>query len=208
MLQRMMLGCGLVGLLAMALVAQAQDFSADVVNEKGGDLKKIYSTKDKVRLEVAARNQAMGPTVLIVDEAQNKWIVLMAERHMYMDSLPAMMRTSAMYQFWHVDDVSDACPQWKKIAEQVGTLKNWGGCAKVGGETVNGRSTVKYEGVSNQGEKNHYWVDTKLHCVIKTDGGSGIELRNIQEGSQPGSLFEVPVGYTKFDMGGKMQRPP
>jgi len=207
-LQRMMLGCGLVGLLATAQMALAQDFSADVANEKGNqELKKIYATKDKVRFEVEARNQAMGPTVLIVDEAQNKWIVLMAERHMYMDSVPAMMRTPTMYQFWHVEDVDDACPQWKKIAEQAGTYKNWGSCTKVGGDTVNGRSTVKYEGVSNQGEKNHYWVDTKLHCVIKTDGGSGgIELRNIQEGSQPASLFEVPAGYTKFDMGAMMQR--
>jgi len=44
--------------------------------------------------------------------------------------------------------------------------------------------------------------------VIKTDHGSGsFELRNIQEGSQPASLFEVPVGYTKFDIGSMMQRP-
>jgi hypothetical protein len=35
---------------------------------------------------------------------------------------------------------------------------------------------------------------------------SGGELRNIQEGSQPASLFEVPAGYTKMDMGGMMQR--
>jgi hypothetical protein len=26
------------------------------------------------------------------------------------------------------------------------------------------------------------------------------ELRNIQEGSQPSSLFEVPAGYKKFEM--------
>jgi hypothetical protein len=174
-------GCGLVVLLVTAQLVLAQDFSADVVNEKGGQLKKIYSTKAKVRFEIEARNQAMGPSALIIDEAQNKWIVIMAERHMYMDSLPAMMKTPVMYQFWHVDDVNDACPQWKNIAEQAGTYKNWGSCTKVGPDTVNGRSTVKYEGVSNKGEKAHYWVDTKLHCVIKTDGGTGggIELRNI-----------------------------
>jgi hypothetical protein len=67
---------------------------------------------------------------------------------------------------------------------------------------------VEYEGVSNKGEKSHIWVDTKLRCVVKTDGGTGggIELRNIQEGSQPASLFEIPSGYTKFDMGSMMQR--
>jgi hypothetical protein len=197
-----------LGLLVVAPGALAQEFSADVVNEKGTqDVKKIYSTRDKVRFEVGARNQAMGPSALIVDEAQNKWMVLLAERHMYMDSVPAMMKTPLVYQFWHVEDVDDACPQWKKTAEQAGTYKNWGSCTKVGSDSVNGRSTVKYEGVSNQGEKTHYWVDTKLHCVIKTDGGSGgVELRNIQEGSQPSSLFEVPAGYTKFDMGAMTQR--
>ena len=208
MLRRMVCGCGLFGLLVMAHMAMAQDFSADVVNEKSNqELKKIYSTKDKVRFEVESRNQAMGPSAIISDETQNKWIVLMPDRHMYLDSLPAMMKTPTMYQFWHVEDVNDACPQWKKFAEQAGTNKNWGSCTKVGSDTVNGRSTVKYEGVSNKGEKTHYWVDTKLHCVIKGDGGSGgIELRNIQEGSQPASLFEVPAGYTKFDMGAMMQR--
>jgi hypothetical protein len=52
------------------------------------------------------------------------------------------------------------------------------------------------------------WVDTKLHCVVKTDGAEGsIEPQNIQEGPQPASLFEVPAGYTKFDMGMMRQRP-
>ena len=51
------------------------------------------------------------------------------------------------------------------------------------------------------------WVDTKLHCVVKTDGAAGsIELRNIKEGSQPASLFEIPAGYTKFDMGAMMKQ--
>jgi hypothetical protein len=62
-------------------------------------------------------------------------------------------------------------------------------------------------GVSNKGQKHYVWVDTKLHCVVKTDEGGGIELRNIQEGPQPASLFEVPAGYTNFDMGGMRPRP-
>jgi hypothetical protein len=108
-----------------------------------------------------------------------------------------------------VDDVNDACPQWKKTAEQAGTFKNWGSCTKVGSDSLNGRSTVKYEGVSAKGEKSFVWVDTKLHCVVKMDGtDGGMELRNIQEGSQPASLFEIPAGYTKFDMGGAMRQRP
>lgn len=208
MLQRSVLFLWLVGCLGIGHLALAQEFSADVVNTKdNGELKKVYAGKNKVRFEVEGRNTGMGPAAVIVDEEQNKYIVVMPERRMYMDP-PLMMVKPLITQFWRVDDVNDACPQWKKTAEQAGTYKNWGSCTKIGSDTLNGRSTVKYEGVSNKGQKSYVWVDTKLHCVVKTDEGGGIELRNIREGSQPASLFEVPAGYTKFDMGGMMRQRP
>ena len=208
MLRAMIRVSCLVVFLAAAHLAVAQEFSADVVNQKqeSGGLKKIYAAKGKIRFEIEERNAAMGPSALILDEAQNKYIVLMAEKHMYMDA-PQMMVRPLINRFWRVDDVNDACPQWKKTADQAGVSKNWGSCTKIGSATVDGRSAVEYEGVSNKGENSHIWVDTKLHCVIKTDAGAGgIELRNIKEGSQPSSLFEVPAGYTKFDMGNMMQQ--
>lgn len=197
----------LAGLTTICHMALAQDFSADVITNKGGNNApgKLYSTKDKVRWELGEKNPQMGPSALVIDEAQSKSFVIIEQRHMYMDSQPWMTRTPVVTQFWHVQDVNDACPQWKKLAEQLKTDKNWGSCSKVGGDTVNGRSAVKYEGVSNKGEKSNYWVDEKLKCVIKAESGSGsFELRNIQEGSQPSSLFEIPAGYTKFDMGAMM----
>jgi hypothetical protein len=205
----MLRGSCLLALLAITQVSMAQEFSADVLNRNTDNtgLKKLYSGKDKVRFEVLSKNSAMGPSAIILDEAQHKYIVLMAERHMYMDA-PLMMVKTLITQFWRVQDVNDACPGWKKAAEEAGTYKNWGGCSKIGSESLNGRSAVKYEGLSNKGEKSYIWVDAKLHCVVKTDNASGgIGLRNIQEGSQPASLFEVPADYTKFDMGGMMNRP-
>jgi hypothetical protein len=42
---------------------------------------------------------------------------------------------------------------------------------------------------------------------VKWQGKSSSgELRDIQEGAQPASLFEVPAGFTKFDMGSMMQQ--
>lgn len=198
-----------MGLLVIGNLVLAQDFSADVVQRKPGSepIKKIFSTKDKVRYEVQGQNQAMGPVAVIVDETQHKWTALLPERRMYMDSWPQMMKRPTIFQFWHVDDVDDACPQWKKLADQEPDVsKNWGSCTKIGSDTINGRSTVKYEGVSAKGEKSNIWVDKKLHCVVKMDSttGGNIELTNIQEGSQPASLFEVPAGYTKFDLGAMM----
>jgi len=199
--------CVVIGCLILASLLSAQDFSADVVNTKGNaGLNKIYATKDKVRFEADQRQEAMGPVAMILDESQSKWVLLLTQRHMYLDSLPAMMKKPILTQFWHVEEVDDACPQWKKLVDQLGTSSNWGSCTKIGGDTVTGRSTVKYEGVSKQGDKNYFWIDRKLHCVIKTDGeNGGIELRNIQEGSQPSSLFEIPAGYMKVDLGAMMR---
>ena len=208
MIRRMVDGSCFVALLVIAQLGLAQEFSADVVNTKGnGELKKLYAGKDKVRFEVETGNAGTGAAAVILDEGQNKYIVVMSERRMYMDA-PTTMVKPLMTHYWRVQDVNDACPEWKKTAEQAGTYKNWGGCTKMGSDSLNGRSTVKYEGVSNQGEKSHIWVDTKLRCVVKTDeAAGGFELRNIHEASQPASLFEVPAGYTKFDMGGMMKQP-
>jgi hypothetical protein len=207
-IRRMVGGSCFVALLVIAQLGLAQEFSADVLHTKGnGELKKLHAGKDKVRFEVEAGNAGMGPTAVILDEGQNKYTVVMSERRMYMDA-PTTMVKPLMTHYWRVQDVNDACPEWKKTAELAGTYKNWGSCTKLGSDSLNGRSTVKYEGVSNKGEKSHIWVDTKLRCVVKTDeAAGGFELRNIQEASQPASLFEVPAGYTKFDMGGMMKQP-
>jgi hypothetical protein len=198
----------LVACLVIGHRALAQEFSADVASQKQNNMgvNKLYSSDTKVRLEVQSSGNAMGPSALILDESQHKHVMLMAEQHMYMDA-PLNMVKPLITQFWRVQDPNDACSQWKNIAQQAGTDQNWGSCTKIGSDTVNGRDTVKYEGVSKKGEKTHVWVDTKLHCVIKTDGNSGgFELKNIQEGSQPASLFEVPSGYTKVDMGAMMNQ--
>jgi hypothetical protein len=210
-LRPILAACFLLNFLVLANVALAQDFSADVIENKRGNQApgKLYATKGKVRWEVP--DPRMGSIALILDQRQGKSVVILQDKRMYMDSMPWTTRTPLIAKFWSVDDVNDACPQWKKVAEQLKADEksddNWGSCSRVGSDTVNGRSAVKYEGVSKTGEKEYYWVDTKLKCVIKGGSGSGsIELRNIQEASQPSSLFEVPAGYTKVDMNTLMQQ--
>ncbi len=198
--------CCLVGLVGIGHVAGAQEFSADMT-KNNGRADKIYAGKTKVRWESNEQNSTMGRTAAILDDAQNTWVILMPDRRMYMDSPPGMMVKQLLTHLWRVQDADNACPEWKKVAEEAGSDKNWGSCTKIGSDTVNGRSAVKYEGVSKDGKKTHIWVDSKLRCVVKTDEGSGsFELRNIQEGPQPASLFEIPAGYTKFDMGAMMKQ--
>jgi len=72
---------------------------------------------------------------------------------------------------------------------------------------VNGRSTVKYEATNSSGDVSHFWLDPKLRFPVKWEGKSNSgELRNIQEGAQPASLFEIPTGFTKMDIGSMMQQ--
>jgi hypothetical protein len=66
---------------------------------------------------------------------------------------------------------------------------------------------VKYESTNSSGDVSHFWLDPKLRFPVKWEGKSSSgELRNIQEGAQPASLFEIPAGFTKMDLGGMMQQ--
>jgi len=139
--------------------------------------------------------------------------VLMDAQHMYME-LPqqiAGQRNPYAYTFFRTGDVEAACSDW---AQQ--TRNNGASCHKIGSDTVSGRSCVKYEGTNQQGDTTTFWIDPKLRFPIKAVGkNSSWEVRNIQEGSQAASLFEVPAGYSKFQMPnipnmpnmGGMQRP-
>jgi len=69
------------------------------------------------------------------------------------------------------------------------------------------RNTIEYEGTNAKSELSQIWLDPKLRFPVKWQGkGDGGELRNIQEGSQPASLFEIPAGFTKMDMGDMTQQ--
>jgi hypothetical protein len=185
-----------------------EDFSADIVNNKESGKQsnaKIYVTKDKWRIEGLQEGRMNG--AVITNLATQTSAVLMPERKMYMEfpqgQGPAGQR---LMNFYHARDIDDACADWLKLPSNQG-----GSCHKVGSETVNGRSTVKYEGTNAKGETGAVWFDKKIAFPIKWEGqkgGSG-ELQNIKEGSQPSSLFEIPSDYQKFQMpaGMPMQRP-
>jgi len=196
--------CNLVVVLFLASLAFSQaEFSADIVNDKRADAPpaKIYFGKEKLRIESDRGGREGG--AFIVNLATHTNTVLMDQQHMYMEMPERMANQRHSYDFFRVHDAENACSDW--LAQE----RNKGGsCRKVGAETVNGRSTVKYEGTNAKGESGVVWIDPKLQFPVKWQGknGDGGELRNIQEGSQPASLFEIPAGYTKFDMGGMMQR--
>jgi hypothetical protein len=206
--QKMIRTSCFLALLILGSLALAQgDFSADMVDTQKGETApkaKIFMTKDKMRIESAASNNARGMGgVVIINFATQTTTVLMDQQHMYMEMPVQMANQRGTYNFFRTGDADAACADWVQQAKNKG-----GTCHKVGSDTVNGRSTVKYEGTSANGDTNTFWIDPKLRFPVKWQGkNNGGELRNIQEGSQASSLFEIPAGYTKMDMGGMMQRP-
>jgi hypothetical protein len=197
---------GFIVLLSTPSLVFAQaEFSADIVDLQKPNTPtqaRIYLAKDKMRIEPQAGGPRGGGAVIINFAAQTS-TVLMAQQHMYME-MPAQAQSQRMAYasaFFRAGDVENACGDWQKMGH------NGGSCHKVGSETVNGRSTVKYEGTNASGDVGHFWLDPKLRFPVKWDGkNSGGELRNIQEGAQPTSLFEIPAGFTKMDMGAMMQQ--
>lgn len=74
---------------------------------------------------------------------------------------------------------------------------------QVGRETVNGRDTEKWEMTITDSEgkssKGYQWYDPVLKMNVREEqpGGYLRELRNIQTGVQPPSLFTVPPDYSE-----------
>ncbi|HEY6338837.1 MAG TPA: hypothetical protein VIW68_10110 [Candidatus Sulfotelmatobacter sp.] len=194
----------LIGLLLASSFLLAQtEFSAEIVDtQKPGTpaQAKVYFGKDKIRLDPLGGNR-MG--AIIMNLTTQTFTALMAQQHMYMEMPVQMASQRVAYNFFRTGDAESACADWMQV------VKNKGGtCHKAGSETVNGRDTVKYETTNANGDSGTFWLDSKLRFAVKwkSKNGGG-ELRNIQEGTQPASLFEIPAGFTKTDVGGMMQRP-
>ena len=197
--------CLIAFLLATNFALAQTEFSGEMFDSQKGSNGKIYFAKDKVRFESTNKDPRSGG-VVIMNLTTQTTTVLMNQQHMYMELSQQMASQRTAYNFFRTGDVEAACSDWMQLPQNKG-----GSCRKIGSETVNGRSTVKYEGTNAKGETGDVWLDPKLRFPVKWEGKNGSwELRNIQEGTQPASLFEIPADYKKFDMpnmGGMMQRP-
>jgi hypothetical protein len=200
------ISCFLSLMFAACFVVSQTDFSADLVDlQKQGtpNNAKVYFAKDKVRIE--SQNGAKGAGAIIVNFATQTSFILMPQQHMYMETTAKTQNQKLGFgsAFFRTGDVENACGDWQKSQNQGGS------CHKVGDESVNGRSTVKYEATNSSGEISHFWIDPKLRFPVKWQGKNNDgELHNIQEGTQSASLFEIPAGFTKMDIGAMMQQQP
>ncbi len=183
----------LLGLIA--LVCEAQDFSADVLylastrpgaSSAGAaalpdQSAKVYVSKDHVRLET----RGYTGIVLLVNGAERTAFAMFPAEKSYQPL------ASGPSELFRVKSAEDACRDWQKAADRKIA------CEKVGPELVNGRQAVKYQNkLASDAATAAVWIDVALNFVVKWEGSnSGAELRNIKEAQQPADLFVVPSDY-------------
>jgi hypothetical protein len=177
------------------------DFSADQFvyepahPEQVLNIGKVYVGKGRMRQEM---RPPRGPQVVyLIDPTgghfwelmpENKTVVDMGEMFRKMGGMMGASQQSMATL--KPTDPSHPCADSKNVT-----------CQKVGAETINGRSTQKWEftsAVFGKQSKSYQWIDPQLYIAVKhADDHSVRELRNIQEGPQPDSLFEIPADYRK-----------
>ncbi len=160
---------------------------------------KIYIDRSHMRMDMNAGPQ--GGVIMITNLTTKTTDTLMPAQHMYMEFSNGQMpgRHAGVPNIKSYPDPNDPC------ANQEGVT-----CKNLGVEQVNGRSCVHWQITDKNGKTGNVWIDQKLHFPIKVaDNDSMWEVTNIQEGQPAASMFEIPSGYQKMDMG-MMQgmRPP
>jgi hypothetical protein len=197
--------------LATSAAAQATSFSADMVMTMSGKAAeqakemaaktgrpmplthtmKVRVSGTKFRYEV---NEGPLPGVVFSDLGveDGKAYMLQPSRKTYSE-IPAdknRKNSNELAQFLRVG--GDIC----KLTTRYPT------CKRLDKTSVAGRPCQRYEAVRSDGRKETLCVDETLRFPLQVVGeGSTTELRNIEVGPQDPSLFKVPAGYTKTNLG-------
>ncbi len=191
----------LLSLAATQTAPHLTPFSADMqVSSNRGpagmhDMKgKIYVSQQHMRMEMGG-GPGGGP-IMITNFATQTMDTLMPQQHMYMEFKADQMRRPGMGpNIRPVPNPNNPC-----AGEPDMTCKN------LGIEQVNGRTCDHWQVTRKNGEVSNMWIDQKVHFPIKTvTQDSSWELTNIKEGEPAASLFVIPPGYQKMDMGQMMQ---
>lgn len=169
------------------------EYSADatVENEEGTMKQKIFVTPTKERKEMLT---GAGEGAVQIFRYDNKvmWMLMPSEK-MYMEhSIGGGPSRGSDTSQWTYEDTA------------------------MGEETLNGVRVTKYKTIATSTDGKKYggfsWrtregINVKQDLLYKEGNDKKrmlTELSNLQIGRQDPKLFEIPEGFTKFDMGGMM----
>ncbi|CAK0739476.1 conserved exported hypothetical protein [Gammaproteobacteria bacterium] len=191
---------GVAGLWSPVSQAVGPEFSADVVainlkDQTEHAIGKLYVSNFRQRKEMAVPDkratEEYGQTVvqIVNPQRQAMWQVF-PDKHKYWEWTGKIPTEQAPLP----GDSHHFCAQGKGIS-----------CSKLTTEPLGSRMADKWElSVTKDGKKNMQslvWIDPKLGMPIREEvpGVGAMELRNIKEGTQPDSLFEIPTGFQKTE---------
>jgi len=183
--------------LALATSVRAQtrftkDFSADLVSEAGGHqtTSRFYASKNRTRSEILRKGTVIG--VMLIDYGSHTGWNLRPQAKIATD-MSAVMKSGLASM--NKDVLTGAPPDPNNPCAALRSYT----CRKLGSEDVNGRHTQKWEMKdTSNGQVMTVWIDPSLPLAVRTQwNGGGAEYRNIKEGPQPDSLFQVPSDYKK-----------
>jgi hypothetical protein len=204
------------GLATLALVwtaatstpAQKVEFSADMqILEATGQTQtvKLYVGNKRARLDRSKPGDEInGIGSLIIDFENQFLFLLIPQSKLYLQVAGSLgmpfYRGAWMFR---PDSSERPCSGWVTEADQRGiTLR----CQPAGQDTVDGRTTQKWDATTSEGGHGSIWYDPSLNFIVKVlrvskDGvQSGYELHNVKVGTQPPTLFEFPAGYREFTL--------
>jgi outer membrane lipoprotein-sorting protein len=157
---------------------------------------KIYFSPPKMRIDTSSRG---GEVIMITDASTKTSYMLMPPQHTYMEFHADQNKPTAK-------PITDAAASYDPKHPCAADAT----CKKTGTETVNGRICENWEFTTKRGTTK-VCVDQKLLYPLRTVSVTGdvTELSNVKEGKPDASVFEIPAGYRKMDMGSMMGgRPP
>jgi hypothetical protein len=184
---------GTTALWAAQLSRPQVEYSADSVvqNEEGNMQQRVYVTPTKERKETLT-GAGEGAVMIFRYDTKMMW-TLMPSEHMYME-----------YSIGGGSGQGNDPSQW--------TYED----TAMGEETLNGVKVTKYKTIATSTDGKKYggfsWrtkegINLKQDLLYKEGNDKKrmlTELSNFKIGKQDPKLFEIPDGFTKFDMGGMM----
>ena len=172
-----------------------------ISSTRGGDMTrdmsgKMYFGTGHLRMDV--QGGLRGGVIMITDFKTQTSDILMPEQHIYLEQKAGATAGPAAGMVPNVKTYRD--PSNPCAGEQGMTCKN------LGVEEVNGRTCDHWQITDKNGKVSNVWIDQKIHFPIKVvSEDSSMTLSNIKEGEPAASLFQIPAGYTKMDLGNMMQ---
>jgi hypothetical protein len=183
-------------------VAGAQQFSAEFTETDTGlattsaptSSGKIYVSNGKVRIEAS---RFPGDYFLIDGEKGTAYLVKPSSR-LFMEARQSSPLTRLLVGV----EPNNPCGEWQRMAIVSGATEqddHWH-CERIGDEKIGNRTAIAYRAQSS-GQELVGWIDAGLRFPLKIQAEkiATLVLLNVQEGPQPGNLFEIPANYRKFD---------